>query len=188
MGGWMNTIGTEKVAPLINLMHEAALAEPLLHCDETSVQVLKSEKAPSTDHYMIVRAAGPPGQRIVLFNYEPNRNVETIKRLLTGPDGPYRGKLVVDGLQLYDYVGGQFDILLCGCLAHARRGFDKAAKVSEAPSGQSLARVAIKDYIGKVYAVEREINAQRGRRERNGGQAYFRRSCASTRNCGRTRS
>jgi transposase len=170
MGGWMNTIGAEKVAPLINLMHEAALAEPLLHCDETSVQILKSEKAPSTDHYMIVRAAGPPGQRIVLFNYEPHRNVETIKRLLTGPDGPYRGKLVVDGLQLYDYVGEQLDILVCGCLAHARRGFDSAAKVSESPSGQSLARVAIKEYIGKVYGVEREINAQRERRERSGGQ------------------
>jgi transposase len=170
MGGWMNTIGAEKVSPLINLMHEAALAEPLLHCDETSVQVLKSDKAPSTDHYMIVRAAGPPGRRIVLFNYEPHRNVETIKRLLTGPDGAYRGKLVVDGLQLYDYVGEQLDILLCGCLAHARRGFDSAAKVSESPSGQSLARVAIKDYIGKVYGVEREINAQRERRERSGGQ------------------
>jgi transposase len=170
MGGWMNTIGTEKVVPLINLMHEAALAEPLLHCDETSVQVLKSEKAPSADHYMIVRAAGPPGRRIVLFNYEPNRNVETIKRLLTGPDGPYRGKLVVDGLQLYDYVGEALEILLCGCLAHARRGFDRAAKVSESPSGQSLARVAIKDYIGKVYGVEREINTQRERRERAGGE------------------
>jgi transposase len=170
MGGWMNTIGAEKVTPLINLMHEAALAEPLLHCDETSVQVLKSEKAPSTDHYMIVRAAGPPGRRIVLFNYEPNRNVETIKRLLTGPDGPYRGKLVVDGLQLYDYAGEALDILVCGCLAHARRGFDSAAKISESPSGQSLARVAIKDYIGKVYGVEREINTQRERRERSGGE------------------
>ena len=173
MGGWMNTIGAEKVSPLINLMHEAALAEPVLHCDETSVQVLKSDKAPSTDHYMIVRAAGPPGRRIVLFNYEPHRNVETIKRLLTGPDGPYRGKLVVDGLQLYDYVGEQLDILLCGCLAHARRGFDSAAKVSESPSGQSLARVAIKEYIGKVYGVEREINAQRERRERSGGQWHL---------------
>ncbi|MGH8632665.1 MAG: IS66 family transposase, partial [Burkholderiales bacterium] len=170
MGGWMNTIGAEKVSPLINLMHEAALAEPLLHCDETSVQVLKSEKAPSADHYMIVRAAGPPGRRIVLFNYEPNRNVETIKRLLTGPEGSYRGKLVVDGLQLYDYVGEALGILLCGCLAHARRGFDAAAKITESPSGQSLARVAIKDYIGKVYAVEREINAQRERRERSGGE------------------
>ena len=58
MGLWVNTIGAEKLPPLIALLHEAALAEPVLHCDETTVQVLKSEKAPTTDHYMIVRVAG----------------------------------------------------------------------------------------------------------------------------------
>jgi transposase len=170
MGIWMNTIGAEKLPPLINLMHEAILAEPVLHCDETSVQVLKSEKAVSSDHYMVVRAAGPPGKRIVLFNYEPNRNVAALKSLLTGPDGPYRGKLVVDGLGLYDHVADDptFELILFGCLAHARRGFDKTAKVSESPSAHSLARVAIRDHIGKIYGVEREIETQRERRERAG--------------------
>jgi len=110
MGIWMNTIGAEKLPPLINLMHEAALAESVLHCDETPLQVLKSEKAVSSDHYMVVRAAGPPGKRIVLFNYEPNRNVEALKRLLTGPDGPYRGKLVARNVH-YD-VG--FRVALAG--------------------------------------------------------------------------
>jgi transposase len=172
MGTWMNTIGAEKLPPMINLMHEAALAEPLMHCDETAVQVLKSEKPVSSDHYMVVRAAGPPGKRIVLFNYEPNRNVDALKRLLTGPDGPYRGRLVVDGLGLYDHVADDpaFELMLCGCLAHARRGFDKAAKISESPSSHSLARVAIRDHIGKIYGVEREIETQRERRERAGKQ------------------
>ena len=99
MALWMNTIGGEKLPPLIALMHEAMLAEPVLHCDETTVQVLKGEKAVSSDHYMIVRAAGPPGRRIVLYNYALTRNVETLKQILTGPDGPYRGKLVCDGLE-----------------------------------------------------------------------------------------
>jgi len=100
MGTWVNTIGTERLPPLINLMHEALLAEPYVHCDETTVQVLKSDKAPTSDHYMIVRAAGPPGRRIVIFTYAPKRNVETIKQILTGPEGPYRGKLIADGLEL----------------------------------------------------------------------------------------
>jgi len=112
---------------------------------------------------MVVGCAGPPGRRIVLFKYEPNRNVEAIKRLLTGPDGPYRGRLVVDGLGLYDHVADDpaFELILCGCLAHARRGFDKAAKISESPSSHSLARVAIRDHIGKAYGVEREIEKLR---------------------------
>jgi transposase len=176
MGTWINTIGAERVPALIQLMHEAALAQSVLHCDETTVQVLKSEKAPTSDHYMIVRAAGPPGRRIVLFDYAPTRNVETIKRILTGPDGPYQGKLVTDGLELYDLVAEDpaFGAMtLCGCLTHCRRYYDKAAKVTELPSGQHLARVAIKDFLGKVFFVERQIEEQRQARERAGGVWSF---------------
>lgn len=172
MGLWINTIGTEKLPPLIALMHEAILAEPVLHSDETTVQVLKSEKAPTTDHYMIVRSAGPPGRRMVLFNYAPTRNVDTLKQILTGPDGPYRGKLVCDGLELYDYVGEDpafAGMTLFGCLTHCRRYYDKAAKVTESPSGQQLARVALKDFLGKVFFIERQIEDQRQARERAGG-------------------
>jgi transposase len=173
MGLWINTIGAEKLPPLIALMHEAILVEAVLHCDETTVQVLKSEKAPTTDHYMIVRAAGPPGRRIVLFNYAPTRNVDTLKQILTGPDGPYRGKLVCDGLELYDYVGADpafAGMTLFGCLTHCRRYYDKAAKVTESPSGQQLARVALKDFLGKVFLIERQIDEQRQARERAGRQ------------------
>ncbi|MEJ0035185.1 MAG: IS66 family transposase [Gammaproteobacteria bacterium] len=173
MGLWINTIGTEKLPPLIALMHEAILAEPVLHSDETTVQVLKSQKAATSDHYMIVRAAGPPGRRIVLFNYAPTRNVDTLKQILTGPDGPYRGKLVCDGLELYDYVGEDpafAGMTLFGCLTHCRRYYDKAAKVTESPSGQQLARVALKDFLGKVFFIERQIDEQRQARERAGGQ------------------
>lgn len=171
MALWMNTIGEEKLPPLMALMHEAALAEPVVHCDETTVQVLKSDKAPTTDHYMIVRAAGPPGRRIVLFNYAQTRNVRTLKQILTGPDGPYRGKLVCDGLDLYDYVAEDpafENMILCGCLTHCRRYYDQAAKVTESPQGQQLARVALKEFLGKVFAVERQIEEQREARERIG--------------------
>lgn len=173
MALWINTIGEERLPPIIARMHEGALAEPVLHCDETPVQVLKSHKATSSDHYMIVRAAGPPGRRIVLYEYAPTRNVETLKRILTGPDGPYRGKLVCDGLELYDFLAEDpaFEgLILCGCLTHARRYYDKSAKVTESPSGQQLARVAIKDFLGKVFFIERQIEAQREARERAGGR------------------
>jgi transposase len=171
MGLWVNTIGAQRLPPLMSLMHEAILAEPVLHCDETPLHVLKSEKPVASDHYMMVRAAGPPGRRIVLFNYEPNRNVAALKRLLTGPEGTYRGKLVADGLGLYESIEADpaFAFTLCGCLAHARRGFDRALKVSASPSDHDLARVAIKDYIGKVYTFEREIANRREARERSGG-------------------
>jgi transposase len=165
MGGWLNTIGEEKVVPLINLMNEALLSEPFIHCDETPLQVLKSHKSPSSDHFMWVRAAGPPGRRIVLFDYTATRSAAALMRLLTGPDGPYRGKLLSDGLKIYDTVGEAWGLQMFGCLAHARRYYVKAQKVGESPSGRSLADIAIRDYIGELYKVEREIKALRQMRE-----------------------
>lgn len=172
MATWINTIGAEHLPPLIHLMHEAILAEPYLHFDDTTVQVLKSDKAPTTDHYMFVLAAGPPGRRMVLYHCAPNRNAAMLKRLLTGPDGPYRGKAVCDGLKLHDLLEEDpafLGLILCGCLTHCRRYYDKAGKISEMPSGQSLARVAIKEYLGKVFHIERQIEDRREARERAGG-------------------
>lgn len=168
LGSWMNKVGGDKVVPLIELMHEELLAAPLVQMDETPLQVLKSEKSPSSDHYMVVRAAGPPGRRLVLFNYEPSRNAEAVKRLLSGPAGPYGGKLLTDGLDLYDTASMDFGLVHFGCLTHCRRYYKQAVKVSELPSGRSLARVAIEDFIGKVYQVERQIKTLRERSERSG--------------------
>jgi len=59
-GTWVNAIG-EKVLPLIHLMHEELLNYPFIQMDETYLQVVRSEKAPSSDHYMVVRVARQSG-------------------------------------------------------------------------------------------------------------------------------
>ena len=166
-GTWVNAVG-EAVLPLINLMHEELLSEPFVQMDETYLQVLRSEKAPASEHYMVVRAAGPPGRRIILFNYEPSRTVAALKNLLIGPQGPYTGKLLTDGLELYDTVAEALKLTHLGCLQHCRTYYHKAAKVTELPSGKNLARRALEEYIGKVYAVERHIKQLREDRERTG--------------------
>jgi transposase len=160
-GTWVNIVGGKKVVPLINLLNENLLQASFMHMDETYLKVLRSDKAVDSTHYMVVRAGGPPGQRIILYNYEPSRTVEALKQLLIGPDGPYTGRLITDGLDLYDYVCEALTLLHFGCLQHARAYFLKAKKVSELPSSRSLAQVAIEDYFRKVYAVEREITTLR---------------------------
>jgi len=168
MGVWMNTIGGEKVVPIINLMNEAMLEEPYIHCDETPLQVLKSHKAPSSEHYMWVRAAGPPGRRMILFDYVANRNTEALMTLLTGPDGQYSGKLISDGLKIYDGLAEAWKLEHFGCLSHCRRYYVTAEKVGQSPTGRTLARVVIRDFIGALYGVERHIKALRERREQAG--------------------
>jgi transposase len=93
-GTWVNMVGGQKVLPLIKLLNAAMFLESLWHMDESPLQVLNSDKAPRSDHFMVVRAAGPPGRRIILYDYIPSRTKEGLKRLLIDSDGtPYRGKL-----------------------------------------------------------------------------------------------
>ena len=135
--------------PLVNLMNDDLLAEPLVQMDETYLQVLQTEKAPSSEHYMVVRAAGPPGKRIVLFTHVPSRTAAALKDLLIGPHGPFRGKLLTDGLELYDIVDG---VLACSIRVYAALPdvLSQGAEGYRAPLRARLARVAMEDYLGKV--------------------------------------
>lgn len=168
VGTWVNTLGGEIVVPLINLMNDELLAHPLIQMDETYLQVLRSEKSPSSEHYMVVRCAGPPGRRIILFDYIPSRTAEVLKSLLVGADGPYRGKLLTDGLELYDIVAAQLRLEHFGCLQHCRTYYHKALKVTELPSGRALAGVAMREYLGPVFKIEQDIKDLRKQRERDG--------------------
>ena len=59
-------MGRQKVLYLIKLLNAGLFLESLWHMDESPLQVLNSDKAPRSDHFMVVRAAGPPGKRIIL--------------------------------------------------------------------------------------------------------------------------
>jgi transposase len=161
LGTWVNTVGGEKVVPLINLMGEELLAAPFMHIDETPLQILRSDKAVGSDHYIVVRAGGPPGRRIILYDYIASRTTAALKQLFVGPDGPYQGKFISDGLERYDDIATELRLLHFGCLQHCRTMFFKARKVSQLPSSRTLANAAMVDYVRPVYQVEERIKALR---------------------------
>jgi transposase len=152
MAGWMIKLGAIYVVPLINLLHELMLLDPLIHCDETRLQVLKSDKSPTSDHWMWVRASGPPGQRIILFDYDASRAGAVPKRLLGG----YRGILLTDGYEAYESTARGLDLVHAGCMAHARRKFDEARKAKSPDAADSRAKIAL-DFIRGLYEVERAL-------------------------------
>jgi len=161
LGTWVNTVGGEKVVPLINLMGEELLAAPFMHIDETPLQILRSDKAVGSDHYIVVRAAGPPGRRIILYDYIASRTTAALKQLFVGPEGAYQGKFISDGLERYDDIATELKLLHFGCLQHCRTMFFKACKVSQLPSSRTLANAAMVDYVRPVYQVEERIKALR---------------------------
>ena len=168
-GTWVNAAGGgDAVSSLVRLLNEELLAAPFVQMDETYLQVLRSDKSPTATHYMVVRAGAPPGKRILLFNYVPSRTADALQDLLVGPNGAYSGKLLTDGLELYDAVTERLHIEHFGCLVHCRRYFDKASKVTELPSGRNLAKLAMVEYLAPVFAVERKIDALREGAERDG--------------------
>ena len=150
MAGWMLLLGGKYLVPLINLLREWMLKDPVIHCDETHLQVLKSDKSPTSDHWMWVRASGPPGRRIILFDYDASRGGVVPMRLFED----YRGILVTDGYAAYDGVAEAHKLLHAGCMAHARRKFDEAKKAQ--PDCAPHAKAAL-EFIGRLSLIERAL-------------------------------
>ena len=154
LANWMIKVGALLI-PIINLMQDKLLANPLIHCDETTVQVLKEPDKPVTSKsYLWVRVAGPPGQRIHLFDYDPSRSSQVPKRLLEG----YHGILLTDGYEGYRSVIESQALVSAGCWAHARRKFDEClkaqVKTAKQKSGKAQQGLA---FIQMLYRVERSM-------------------------------
>jgi transposase len=140
--------------PLLNLMDEQLRSSGYVRIDETRVQVLNSDKAPSALHWMWVRVAGPKHRRIILFDYDPSRGGEVADSLVEGCSG----YLQSDGYQAYEGVSERAGLVHVGCFAHARRRFFEALKAL--PNAQrkhaSAAHEAVRR-IDALYLIERQI-------------------------------
>lgn len=145
---------SDKLQPLYNLMNDRLLESGYLHMDETTVQVLKEpDKQAESKSYMWVRKAGDPDRPVILFDYAPSRSGSVVELLL--PD--YQGYLQTDDYAGYHQTGNQPGITHLGCMAHARRKFVEAQKVTKNKSGKAgKADMAIA-MIKKLYQIEQQI-------------------------------
>lgn len=154
----------EVFKPLMNLMRETQNNSDYLQADETRMQVLKEDgKTAQSDKWMWVTRGGPPGQPSVLFEYDPSRSGSVPVRLLDD----FTGTLQADGYSGYAQICRANKITRIGCWDHARRKYVEAIKgASTGGKGKksktdkvSKADLAL-NYIGKLYAIEREIKDQ----------------------------
>src|SRR4051812_28176949 len=63
------------------------------------------------------RVAGPPKERLILFDYDASRSSEVAERLLEGCHGYVQS----DGYAAYDGVAVRLKLTHVGCMAHSRR-------------------------------------------------------------------
>ena len=151
-------VGRE-VQPIINLLRDHLLDSPLIHGDETHVQVLKETgKTAQSKSYMWVQmtpcaggqGTGPP---IRLFGYAPSRSTAAAQILYAGVrEGSV---LMTDGYAVYDAIAQAHRLVHLGCWAHCRRGFHEALqalpKNARGPEQLAARFIAL---IAQLYAVE----------------------------------
>src|SRR5699024_853034 len=107
MANWIIHVADKKLVLIYEQMRLKLLKEPILHADETTLQVLNE---PGRD--------APP---IILFDYQQTRAGKHPNAFLKG----FKGYLHTDGYAGYN---GLLDVTLVGCWAHARREFVNAIK------------------------------------------------------------
>ena len=163
---WVIQCG-EHLQPLLNLMRDKLLDSPVIHCDETRVQVLKEPgRDPSSQSWMWVQTGGPPDKPVILFDYTTSRAQEVPLRLLAG----YRGYLMTDDYAGYNAVAAQAGVERLACWAHARRKFVEAQKVQ--PKGKTGRADVALNLINKLYGIERDLKEASAEQRHQGRQQH----------------
>jgi len=117
------------LAPLAAALKAQLCQGPVVHIDETPVQVLDEPGRENTQQsYMWVFCGGPPDAPVRWFEYAPSRAAEVPRQVLFpdsehGPPGtdPPRRRLYVqsDGYSAYHALAGALGMIdLCGCWSH----------------------------------------------------------------------
>lgn len=152
---WMIAL-INPLQPLLNLMDERARASGYVRIDETPLQVLKSDKPATAEHWIWVRVAGPPKERLILFDHDPSRSSAVAERLLEGCHGYVQS----DGYAAYDGVAVRLKLTHVGCIAHSRRRFFEA--IEALPHSERQKETAAHEMVRRIdalYAIEREIKS-----------------------------
>ena len=132
--------------PLYEAHRKDVLSGGYLNVDETTIQVLDSDKKGASHRGYYWVCYNNPSKK-VLFVYDSSRARGAPQKILID----FQGYLQTDGYSVYEKFDDVAGITLVGCLAHARRKFFEA-KVSE----KAMAEEALL-LFGKVYAVEKHI-------------------------------
>ena len=148
INGWQEAV-CNLLEPLYENLKHRVLSQGYLQVDETPIQVLDKRKKGKTHrgyHWVYYS----PLEKTVLFDYRDGRSRAGPQKLLKD----FTGYLQTDGYSVYDLFAGRKDITLVNCMAHARRGFEKALDYDRENAEHALGM------FQKLYAVERKASQE----------------------------
>jgi len=150
LANWMVRMG-ELVQPLIDSLTAFIQQQPVLHLDETTLQVLDEPGKTAQSKSYLWLMASFNAHRAMVFHYAPTRNRSVPEMLLSTSTQA----IMVDGCESYQSACNTYDIIRLGCWAHARRKFVEAQKLqTKGKIGKADQAIA---YIRKLYIIEKKI-------------------------------
>ncbi|WP_177168710.1 IS66 family transposase, partial [Thorsellia anophelis] len=137
--------GADMLMPIYEALQQILLEEPLIHGDETRLQVLKvpGRKATSQSYMWVCRNNKKSEFPVVLFENQPG---DTPTAILTC----WSGVLMTDA---YSALRMLKNVTFLGCFAHTRRKFNDIVKIKGQHSQEAKEAV---DTIAKLYVIEKE--------------------------------
>ena len=155
MANWVIRAAQDWMVPLVERMHQLLLLQPIIHADETPVQVLGEKgRKNKTKSYMWVFTSGEyeqDGRQIRIYQYQPGRSGRFAGEFLK----EYKGTLQTDGYTGYEQASCSAHAL---CWAHARRYFVDAVPqgLKQEEKNASISGQAIKR-IDELFAVDKTL-------------------------------
>ncbi|BBA33847.1 uncharacterized protein sS8_1893 [Methylocaldum marinum] len=139
-----------QLQPLVERMLALLKQQPVIFSDDTTVAVQDRGKTRET-RFWVYAGHSPP---IVVYDHTETRAGKHPKAKLEG----YSGYLQADAYAGYDQIFAAGKVLEVACWAHARRKFFEIARQTE--NGKRISAHEALEYIGRLYAIEREAKEQ----------------------------
>ncbi len=148
---------------LFECMHKDLLSMEVIHCDETTTQVLKEEgKEPQSNSYMWVFRSNQYDAPIILYRYDPTRSKKVVEDFI----GDYSNHMVTDAYIAYESLD---NVTNCFCHVHAFRYFREALDVLPKGSNKNQSyEYKCYRYYKKVFEAKNKIEqAAKGKYPKN---------------------
>ena len=140
-------IGADFLEPLYRSYHRKLLASDYLQIDETPIDYLAPGNGRTKKGYLWVLHNPEVG---VYYQWHSGRGAQYLPELL-GEEGTFRGILQHDAYQPYLALAKERDLAQNSCMAHIRRGFDKALQDRPEVAAWFLRHIA------RLYHLEDEM-------------------------------
>jgi hypothetical protein len=143
--GWQTAV-CNLLVPLYEELKKQVLEQGYLQADESPIKVLDKNKKGKTHqgYYWVYHS---PIEKMLFFDYRHGRGRDGPEELLKN----FKGYLQTDGYVVYDAFAEKENIIMVGCMAHARRYFEKALDDDKARASMML------EMIQQLYAIERKM-------------------------------